>query len=327
MGNVTVLEHTPKQIALVKHTIAKDCNDDEFNLFMEAARSYGLDPFRKQIMPLVFGKNAKDQSKRRMSIVVSRDGLRVIAQRCKNYRPASEPAEVIFNNELKSATNPKGIEYARVYLWQQDNKGEWFKVVGEAYWDEFAPMSYPDSAWDWVDTGETYEDSGRPKKSRRLKPDAKMALDTSGNWAKMPVVMITKCAEAQALRAGWPDQFSGIYVEEELDRAKTLDLTASEIVAHNEQEERAKRIGAHNAITVTWGDGWQLENVPVGEFADRAADFIQSSTPEDVRRWQDANKQPLQAFWAKSHSDAFELKKIIEAKLAEKPARKTGEAA
>lgn len=132
MGTVTVLDHTPKQIALVKHTIAKDCNDDEFNLFMEAARSYGLDPFRKQIMPLVFGKTARDQSKRRMSIVVSRDGLRVIAQRCKNYRPASEPAEVIFNDELKAPTNPKGIEYARVYLWQQDNKGEWFKVVGEA---------------------------------------------------------------------------------------------------------------------------------------------------------------------------------------------------
>ena len=312
MGNVTVLEHTPKQIALVKHTIAKDCNDDEFNLFMEAARSYGLDPFRKQIMPLVFGKNARDQSKRRMSIVVSRDGLRVIAQRCKNYRPASEPAEVVFNDELKSDTNPKGIEYARVYLWQQDNKGEWFKVVGEAYWDEFAPLKD-----EWIDNPET----GRGEKTGR------QVLDTSGNWAKMPVVMITKCAEAQALRAGWPDQFSGIYVEEELDRAKTLDLTASEIVAHNEQEERAKRIGAHNAITITWGDGWQLENVPVGEFADRAADFIRTSKPEDVRRWQDANKQPLQAFWAKAPSDAFELKKIIEAKLADKPAHKTGEAA
>ncbi|MDH7790698.1 phage recombination protein Bet [Ochrobactrum sp. AN78] len=312
MGTVTVLEHTPKQIALVKHTIAKDCNDDEFNLFMEAARSYGLDPFRKQIMPLVFGKAARDQSKRRMSIVVSRDGLRVIAQRCKNYRPASEPAEVIFNEEMKAPTNPKGIDYARVYLWQQDNKGEWFKVVGEAYWDEFAPLKD-----EWAENPET----GRGEKTGR------QTLDTSGNWAKMPVVMITKCAEAQALRAGWPDQFSGIYVEEELDRAKTLDLTASEIVAHNAEEERAKRIGAHNAITITWGDGWQLENVPLGEFADRAADFVKSSSVEIVRRWHDANKQPLQVFWAKCPRDALELKKIIEMKLAEKPTSKTEAAA
>jgi len=142
----------------------------------------------------------------------------------------------------------------------------------------------------------------------------------------MPVVMITKCAEAQALRAGWPDQFSGIYVEEELDRAKTLDLTASEIVAHNEQEERAKRIGAHNAITITWGDGWQLENVPLGEFADRAIDFVNSSPVDVVRRWKVANTQPLQAFWSKSPADALALKKIIEKKLAEQP-EKSGVAA
>ncbi|MBX8784732.1 phage recombination protein Bet [Ochrobactrum sp. GRS2] len=312
MGTITVLDHSPKQIALVKQTIAKDCNNDEFNLFMEAARSYGLDPFRKQILPLVFGKNAKDQSKRRMSIVVSRDGLRVIAQRCKNYRPASEPAEVSFNDELKSPTNPKGIEYARTYLWQQDNRGEWFKVVGEAYWDEFAPLKE-----EWA-----YDQS-----AGKDRPTGKQTLDTSGSWAKMPVVMITKCAEAQALRAGWPDQFSGIYVEEELDRAKSLDLTASEIVAHAEEEERAQRIGAHNSITVTWGDGWQLENVPVGDFADRAAEYVAQSSVEDVRRWHDANRQPLQVFWSKAPSDALELKKIIEKKLAEKPAINTGAAA
>lgn len=303
MGTVTVLDHSPKQVMLVKNTIAKDCNNDEFNLFMEAARSYGLDPFRKQILPLVFGKNAKDQSKRRMSIVVSRDGLRVIAQRCKNYRPASEPAEVIFNEDLKSETNPKGIEFARVYLWQQDNRGDWFKVVGEAYWDEFAPLK------------DEWEDDPATGKGRRT---GKQTLDTSGNWAKMPVVMITKCAEAQALRAGWPDQFSGIYVEEELDRAKSMDMTATELVANAEEEERTQRIGAQNSITVTWGDGWQLENVPLGEFADRAAEFVSQSSVDVVRRWQDANRQPLQIFWAKSPTDALELKKLIEKKLTSK---------
>src|SRR5690606_30532392 len=125
----------------VQQTVAKDCNQDEFNLFMEAARSYGLDPFRKQIIPLVFSKNARDQSKRRMSIVLSRDGLRVIAQRCGNYRPASEPAQIEYDEALKGPTNPKGIVMARVFLWQRDPSGEWFKVVGEAYWDEFAPIA------------------------------------------------------------------------------------------------------------------------------------------------------------------------------------------
>ena len=308
-GNYTM---TPAQMRLVKDTVAKDCNPEEFNLFMEAAKSYGLDPFRKQIMPLVFSKG--NASKRRMSIIVSRDGLRVIAQRCKNYRPASEPAEIVLDEALKSPTNPKGIVLARVYLWQQDSRGEWFKVVGEAYWDEFAPLSYPPNAYNYEETGETWP-NGDAKKAKSLKPDAVQVLDDSGNWARMPIVMITKCAEAQALRAGWPDQFGGIFAEDEMDRAKALDLTATEIVEQEAEEQRMKRIGASDGIPMTWGDGWALEFVPVGQFADRAAAFIKEGTPELIRKWRDANSIGLQQFWAKFPGDALAIKKLIEAKV------------
>jgi phage recombination protein Bet len=299
MNAVTAFDLTPRQVALVHTTVAKDCNPDEFNLFMEAAKSYRLDPFRRQIMPLVFGKNAKDQSKRRMSIVVSRDGLRVIAQRCGNYRPASEPAEITYDEALKGPTNPKGIVLARVYLWQQDNRGEWFKVVGEAHWDEFAPISE-----EWAE--------GADGKRR---PTGKKTLDPNGNWPKMPVVMITKCADAQALRAGWPVQFGGLYAEEELDRAKISDRDASEIVDAEFEEQRMARIGiSGDHITTTWGDGWKLEEVPLGKFFDRAAEFVRESEPATVTRWAEANQIGLQRFWAKSPNDALELKRLIEAK-------------
>lgn len=304
MNAITAFDLTPRQLALVQQTVAKDCNPDEFNLFMEAARSYRLDPFRKQIMPLVFGKASKDPTKRRMSIVVSRDGLRVVAQRCGNYRPASEPAEVQYDDALKSPTNPKGIVMARVYLWQQDKRGEWFKVVGEAYWDEFAPI-----ADEWAEG----EDG-------RRKPTGKKVLDSSGNWARMPIVMITKCAEAQALRAGWPDQFGGLYAEEELDRAKATDMTAAEIVEAEFEEQRMKRIGADKTITLSWGDGWALEAVPIGQMADRAAEYIRETDPDTLRKWRDANRIGLQEFWAKAPGDALEIKKMIEAKLGEKAA-------
>lgn len=293
---MNAIAHTGKQLQLIKHTIAKDCNDAEFDLFLEAARSYGLDPFRKQIIPLVFGKNARDQSKRRMSIVVSRDGLRVIAQRCKNYRPASEPAQFIYDEALRGDLNPKGIVSVSVRLWQQDNRGEWFPVIGEADWDEFSPM-----ADEW---GE--DESGKRR------PTGRKILDQSGNWARMPKIMLTKCAEAQALRAGWPDQFSGVYVEEEMDRAKTLDLSASEIVAHEAEDRRMKAIAANDSITVSWGDNYSLENVPVGQFMDRALDHIRSVKDEEVKRWADANRDPLRLFWARQPADALELKKEIE---------------
>lgn len=298
MNTITSYDLTPRQIALVQHTVAKDCNADEFNLFMEAARSYGLDPFRKQIMPLVFGKNAKDQTKRRMSIVVSRDGLRVIAQRCGNYRPASDPAEWLIDEGVTSPLNPKGLLHCTVYLWQQDKAGQWFKVKGEADWDEFAPITD-----EWAE-----QDDGKRR------PTGKKTLDTSGNWAKMPRVMLEKCAEAQALRAGWPEQFGGVYAEEEMDRAKVLDLTASEIVEAEQEENRLKAIGAHDAITVTWGDGWALESVPLGQFADRAAEYIAQTDPDTLAKWAGANRTGLQQFWARSPNDALEIKRLLEAK-------------
>ena len=299
MNAITGFGLTSGQLSLVKTTIAKDCNHDEFNLFMEAAKSYGLDPFRKQILPMVFNKNARDQSKRRLSIIVARDGLRVIAQRCKNYRPASEKAEWETDPTLVGPLNPKGLISCTVYLWQQDARGEWFKVKGEAEWDEFAPIT---------------EEWGEDEQGKR-RPTGKKVLDASGNWAKMPKVMLEKCAEAQALRAGWPEQFGGIYAEEEMDRAKVLDASASDIVEAEYEERRMRAIGAADSITVTWGHGWALENVPLGQFADRAVEYIRETAPATLAKWRDANRVGLQQFWAKAPGDAHAIKQLIEAKL------------
>lgn len=314
MNDLTTFDLSPRQVALVKEQVAKDCNAGEFSLFMEVARGKGLDPFLGQIIPMVFSKN--DAKKRKMTIIISRDGQRVIAQRCGDYRPADAPPTYDLDASLISPTNPKGVVSATVYLWKQDQKsGEWFKVAGYVEWDEFAPISYPADAWDWYETGETYEDSGRPKKAKRLKEGAQLQLDDSGNWAKSPKLMIAKCAEMQALRAGWPAQFSGLYDEAELERSKISDRDASEVVEAEYEERRMRAIGAADSITVTWGDGWALENVPVGQFADRAAAFIDETDPATLAKWRDANRVGLQQFWAKQPSDALALKKLLEDKL------------
>ncbi len=46
----------PHQLDLIRRTVAADCTNEEFDLFIEAAERYGLDPFRRQIMPLVFSR-------------------------------------------------------------------------------------------------------------------------------------------------------------------------------------------------------------------------------------------------------------------------------
>lgn len=293
---MNAITHTPRQIALIQNTVAKDCNADEFNLFVEVARAKGLDPFLGQIIPMVFNKGNAD--KRKMTIIISRDGQRVIAQRCGDYRPASKTPTYETDPELKSPTNPAGIVSATVYLWKQDQQTrEWFEVAGQAFWEEFAPVK---------------EEWGEDEATGKRRPTGKMTLDTSGNWARMPRLMIAKCAEMQALRAGWPEQFTGLYDEAEMDRARVSDMAASELADHEREENRMKAIAGNNSITMTWGDGWALENIPLGQFMDRALEFIRANDAATVSKWHSANRAGLQMFWAKAPGDALELKKAIE---------------
>lgn len=290
-----MITFTAPQLKVIKDTVAKDTNPTEFNLFLEACRSYGLDPFRKQIHAVVYSKDNAD--KRKMTIIVSRDGLRVLAHRCRDYRPASDPAQIIYDSGAKGPTNPKGIVSATVKLWKQDNRGEWYPVIGEAYWDEFAPV-----ADEWAFDEE----------SRKRKPTGKKVLDASGNWAKMPIVMITKCAESQALRAGWPETFGNIHAEEEMERV-TAAATASEALEAHERAEREAKTGGRGLLMV-FDDAMKLEKVPMGSVADRVAEFIQTQDPDEVYKFRVRNEDALREFWTASPSDALSLKKAFEAK-------------
>jgi len=282
------------QLRTIKDTVASDTNNTEFSLFMEACQSYGLDPFRRQINAVVFSKN--DEKKRRMSIIVSRDGLRVIASRCGDYRPRNEPAEIEYDESLISDTNPKGIVTCTVYLWKQDKGGDWYKVIGEADWDEFAPVK---QKWEYSQ-----------EQNRRVPTDS-YELE-QGSWQKMPKVMIVKCAETQALRAGWPDQFGGIYAEEEMHRAHVEESAAVRLENH-EKAEREKRVGGPGVMMV-FDDTGQLKKIPMGEVFDRVAEFIKVSDPEEVYKFQIRNEDPLREFWAQEKGAALQLKKLIEAK-------------
>lgn len=316
MNALTRYDMTPKQISLVKNTVAKDCNNEEFDLFCEVARAKGLDPFLGQIIPMVFSKG--DAEKRKMTIIITRDGQRVIAQRCGDYRPASKPTQFEIDKDQMSPVNPLGIVSATVYLWKRDPKtGEWFEVVGQAYWSEFAPIKRKaEGGYKWEDTGETWPDSGKPKKRKVAVGEETEVLDDSGNWCKMPRLMIEKCAQMQALRAGWPEEFTGTYDEAELDRAKALDLTASELVEQERQDNRMRAIGGKDSITVWWEDGFALENIPDGQFVDRVIAHVKTTHPGKIAKWQDTNRAALQMFWARHPGDALALRKLIDAAIA-----------
>jgi len=283
---------TPAQLRVIRSTVARDADDGEFSLFMEACRSYGLDPFRKQICLVVYNKDKPDR--RSHAIIVMRDGLRVMASRCGDYRPASDPPEFMTDPDLVGPTNPHGLIVCSVQLWKQDRRGDWFPVRGEAYWDEFAPVKEV-----WAE-----DDSGRRR------PSGKFTLDPTSPYAKMPRLMLQKCAEAQALRAGWPETFGGVYTEAEMHRAEA-EANAAEIVRKYEVEERQRMLGGPGLLMV-FDDTARLEKVPIGSAADRIMEFLQSADPKEAYNFGLRNTEALRECWAQCPVDALTIKKEIE---------------
>jgi phage recombination protein Bet len=307
------------QVALIRR-MNPDCNNDEFDQFMHVSATLGLDPLKRQVYAFVFNKN--DTDKRRMSIIIGIDGFRAVAKRSGAYRPDDKPMRFVIDPEkIDPDSNPLGLVSAEVTVYQHA-QGGWWPVTAIAFWDEFAPiiMGGEDDEYEWIDTGETWPDTGKPKKKKRLKQGVttKPRLDPKkDNWRKMPRVMLSKCAEAQAIRRGWPEDLSSVYSDEELDRAHTLDLTATEMAESAEVEKRLTLIGGADSILFDMGSG--LERVPLGKAGDMLMARFKDMQPFEVLQWRNMNRVPLQEFWARSKSDALEIKKYLEKIEAETP--------
>lgn len=315
MHTPVVKDFAPREMQLIRRTVAKDCDDTEFDMFMHICRHRGLDPLRRHIYAWVFNKD--DAKRRQMVTVISQEGQLLLADRCGNYRPDERAPRIEYDESAKDPLcNPLGIVRAEVTLFKHSH-GEWHPVAGEAYWDEFAPIvETPDEGYEWVETGEYWEDSGRPKKKKVPKGNAttkKLDPNKTG-WVKSPRVMLPKCARMQAARLGWPDDFGGLYVEEELHRAEALNQSPSELAEFGGVQERLEKIGGPDAIMFDWLDGSPLDRVPLDEVADRIDRFIAENKqePSTLAVFQDRNRHTLQEFWARRKSDALEIKKRME---------------
>lgn len=307
-----------RQLDTIRRTVARDTNDDEFNLFVEYCASKRLDPFVKQVIAIVFSRN--DAEKRQMTIITTQDGLRVMAARCGDYRPEETEPEYEYDQALKGPTNPLGIVKCSVKLWKQDAHSKaWFPVNGTAYWDEFVPTKkLGTDGFEWVETGEFYPEghakAGKPKFRKKMLGEVKETIDDSGQWLKMPRNQIAKCARMQALRGGWPETFSGVYAQEEMDRAIAADLTASEMVEAEREQHRMRVISAlEDEFAVVDAVG-NLSYVPAGRYGDQILQMARlCETPEEIDAMRHRNRDGLQRFWAKHMSDALQIKKELEA--------------
>jgi phage recombination protein Bet len=315
-GNRTGWWNDKGLIKLTRRTAFRDTNDDEFDQAVAFCREKNLSPLSGQLFAFVFNKD--DAKRRNMVIVTSIMGYRAISNRSGDYMPG--PTKSFFDAPKNENSNPRGLLRATAGA-DRFIHGGWKSVEEEALWESFAPLikAGDEDAYELIDTGEVWPDSGKPKKRRRLRAGAEVieTLDPKKDgWRKMPDVMLKKCAEAAALRRGWPEDLSGLYVEEEMHRSQVIDadytdLTPSEVVERINIDERITRIGGPSLYAV-FDDAGTLESVPMGKFFDRVDAHTKNLDGAAVALWMDRNKVAINAFWAHNKTDALELKKLLE---------------
>lgn len=199
-----------QKAALYSLGVDRRATPDDLRVYFHQIRRTGLDPFLKQIyliMRMTYNPETK-QKEPKFTIQTGIDGFRLVARR------AADLAHETLEHEDPLWCGPDG-EWRDVWLdpvtppvackYVVLRNGKRFPAV--ALFHEYCPTKdvYSPDVKD-PETGAVTK--GRPTGEKA----------PSGQWGDRPAHMIAKCAEALAERKAFPQDLSGIFLVEELER-------------------------------------------------------------------------------------------------------------
>lgn len=214
---------TDEQIELIKTAIARDATDAELALFIQTCKRLKLDPFARQIY-LVKRPDKHAPTGYAATTQVSIDGFRLVAERTGQYRGQTTP----------EWCGPDGV-WRDVWLSSTPPVAARIGVHREGFVEPLKRTALFRS----------YAQYGGRGNERYL----------TNMWRQYPELMLSKCAEALALRAAFPHDLSGIYTTDELPADEApVDATARPVAAPAEPARPRPRLAASNGAPRTMED-------------------------------------------------------------------------
>ena len=151
------LSFTPGQVKLIRDTVCKGADDNEFALFLYTCKHLGLNPLLRQIHAVKRWDSTLQREA--MAIQCGIDGYRLVAERTKQYAPGREPSFVESQDgKLISAT-----AYVKKLV-----GGEWHEVAATAYYAEYVQNKKdgtPNSMWGRMPHGQLAKCADRKRRA------------------------------------------------------------------------------------------------------------------------------------------------------------------
>jgi phage recombination protein Bet len=199
---IALVNFNEDQIKLIKSQIAPKATDSELQLFLYQAKRTGLDPLTRQIYAI---HRACKENVNGAWVWVNKMSIQTSID---GFRVIAERSgdyagqdEPIFTEEDAKLISCK----VTVYRFRGDVR--YPAAVGVAYWSEYVQTDKENNP--------------------------------SGLWKKMPHTMLSKVAEALALRKAYPQDLSGLYTSDEMNQADEVKIVEPVIVEPKEAPRNA----------------------------------------------------------------------------------------